>query len=61
MIVFRLVAILLMIAIGVSLGLYLITRQRRFLTIAWRIFQASAVFVVIFGVLFVVERLLLFA
>lgn len=61
MMVFRLVAILLMIAIGVSLGLYLITRQRRFLTIAWRIFQAGIVFVVIFGVLFVVERLLLVA
>jgi uncharacterized membrane protein SpoIIM required for sporulation len=61
MMVFRLVAILLLIAIGVSLGLYLITRQRRFLTIAWRIFQAGVVFVVIFGVLFVVERLLLVA
>lgn len=61
MIVFRLVAILLVIAIGVSLGLYLITRQRRFLTIAWRIFQAGAVFAVIFALLFVVERLLLVA
>ena len=61
MIVFRLIAILFLVAIGVSLGLYLITRQRRFLTLARRIVQAGVVFAVLFGVFYVVERLLLIA
>lgn len=61
MIVFRLVGILFLIALGASLVLYLITRQRRFLTFAWRIFQAGVVFAVIFAVLFLAERLLLIA
>jgi len=57
--VLRLVGILVAIAILGALALYLFTRNRRFLTIAWRIFQFAFVFLLVFMALYVLERLVL--
>ena len=59
MLVLRLVGILVLIAIAGSIGLYLFTRNRRFLTIAWRIFQFAYIFLLVFLALYVLERLVL--
>jgi hypothetical protein len=61
MVVLRLVGILVLIAIGASLVLYLFTRNRRYLGIAWRIFQLAVVFLMVFMALYVLERLVLIA
>jgi O-antigen/teichoic acid export membrane protein len=57
--VLRLVGILVLIAIVGSVALYLFTRNRRFLTIAWRIFQFAFIFLLVFMALYVLERLVL--
>jgi hypothetical protein len=59
MLVLRLVGILVLVAIVGSLALYLFTRNRRYLTFAWRIFQFAFVSLVIFMALYVLERLVL--
>lgn len=59
MVVLRLVGILVAIAILGALALYLFTRNRRFLTIAWRIFQFAFIFLLVFMALYVLERLVL--
>ncbi|HSR06033.1 MAG TPA: hypothetical protein VLM42_02680 [Bryobacteraceae bacterium] len=59
MIVLRLIGILVLITIGTSLAMYLFTRNRRYIQFAWRVFQLAVVFVMVFMVLFVVERLVL--
>lgn len=59
MIVLRLIGILVLITIGASLAMYLITRNRRYIDFAWRVFQLAVVFIIVFMVLFVVERLVL--
>jgi hypothetical protein len=61
LVVFRLILILLLLAIGLALVLYLFTRNRRFLTAAWRIFQFGVVLVIVFLALFVLERLVMYA
>jgi hypothetical protein len=57
--VLRLIGILVLIAIVGSIALYLFTRNRRYLTIAWRVFQFAFVFLLVFLALFVLERLVL--
>lgn len=59
MIVLRLVGILALISIGASLVVYLLTRNRRYLTIAWRVFQFALVFALVLGAFYLVERLIL--
>ena len=59
MVVLRLVGVLVLIGICGSLALYLITRNRRYLTIAWRVFQFGFVFLLVVMALFVLERLVL--
>ena len=59
MLILRLVGALVVIAIAGSLVLYLFTRNRRFLTIAWRIFQFAFIFLLVFMALYVLERLVL--
>ena len=59
MLVLRLVGILVLIAIAGSIALYLFTRNRKFLTIAWRVFQFAFIFLLVFMALFVLERLVL--
>jgi hypothetical protein len=59
MIVLRLVGLLVLITIAASLTLYLFTRNRRYLTFAWRVFQFAFVFLLVFLALYVLERLVL--
>lgn len=59
MLVLRLVGVLVLIAILGSLALYLFTRNRRYLTVAWRVFQFAFVFLLVFMALYVLERLVL--
>ena len=59
MLVLRLIGILALIAIIGSIALYFFTRNRRYLTVAWRVFQFAFVFVLIFMALYVLERLVL--
>ena len=61
MVIFRLIGILSLLAIGLALVLYLFTRNRRFLTIAWRIFQFAVILLLVFMGLFVLERLVMYA
>ncbi len=61
MVVLRLVGILALISIGAALILYVVTRNRRYLTFGWRVFQFALVFLLVFAALYLVERLLLVA
>lgn len=47
---------LFLVGLGVA---YLVTRNRRYLAIAWRTVQAVVVLLVAFGLLYVFERVLL--
>ena len=60
MVVFRLICILALLAIGLALVLYVFTRKRHFLTAAWRIFQFAVVLLIVFLSLFVLERLIMY-
>jgi hypothetical protein len=57
--VLRLIGLLVLITIVGSLALYLFTRNRRYLTFAWRIFQFAFVFLLVFLALYLLERLVL--
>ena len=59
MVVLRLIGILVLIAIAGSIALFLFTRNRRYLTFAWRVFQFAFVFLLVFLALYVLERLVL--
>jgi hypothetical protein len=59
MVVLRLIGILALIAIAGSIALYLFTRNRRYLTFAWRVFQFAFVFLLVFLALYALERLVL--
>ena len=53
-----LIAALFLLGMGVA---YLVTRNRRYLTIAWRTLQAVVLLLVAFGLLYLFERVLLMA
>jgi len=57
--VLRLVGILVLISIVGAIALYLFTRNRRYLTFAWRVFQFAFVFLLVFLALYLLERLVL--
>ncbi|HEX9673706.1 MAG TPA: hypothetical protein VGA12_09755 [Burkholderiales bacterium] len=59
MLVLRLVGVLVLIGIVGAIALYLFTRNRRYLTFAWRVFQFAFVFVLLFLTLYLLERLVL--
>lgn len=59
MVVLRLVGILALITVGAAVALYLFTRNRRYLTFAWRAFQFAVIFVMVLMALYVLERLVL--
>lgn len=59
MLVLRIVGILVFITILGSLAFYLFTRNRRYLTFAWRVFQFAFIFLLVFMTLYVLERLVL--
>jgi hypothetical protein len=57
--VLRIAGILVLITILGSLAFYLFTRNRRYLTFAWRVLQFAFVFLLVFMALYVLERLVL--
>jgi len=59
MLVLRLVGILVLIALVGAVGLYVFTRNRRYLTFARRVLQFAFVFLLVFLTLYVLERLVL--
>ena len=59
MVVLRLIGIVVLITLVGSLALYVLTRNRRYLTWAWRVFQFAFVFLLVLMVLYVLERLVL--
>lgn len=59
MLVLRLVGLLVLIAVVGAIALYLFTRNRRFLTFAWRAFQFGLIFLLVFVTLYALERLVL--
>ena len=59
MVVLRLVGVLVLIAAGACLALFLITRNRRYLTYARRVLQFAFIFLAAFLVLYVLERVVL--
>ena len=59
MLVLRLIGILALIAIIGSIALYFFTRSRRYLTIAWRVFQFAFFFLLVFLTFYLLERLVL--
>ena len=56
MLVLRLIGLLVLITIAGSMALYLFTRNRRYLTVAWRVFQFAFVFLLVFMALYVASR-----
>jgi hypothetical protein len=59
MLVVRIAAVLALLTIGVCLGLYVFTRDARFLRIAARLFRFSVMFAMLVAALYVLERLIL--
>ena len=58
MLIARVVAILGLIAVGGCLAMAVLTRDRRYLRAAFRVFQFALVFLAVFLVLYLLERLL---
>ena len=52
----RLLAVILVVAIGAGLLIYAITGQRKYLALAWRLFQCGIVFALIVFALMIIER-----
>ena len=59
MIVLRFVAVLTLLAVALAFGLFFYTRDRRYLTWAWRTVQFAFVVAIVAMVLYVLERLVL--
>jgi hypothetical protein len=59
MVVVRLLGLLVLLTIAGSIAMYLFTRNRRYLTFAWRVFQFAFVFLLVFMAFYVLERLVL--
>ncbi len=59
MLVLRVVGFLLLITIGASLMTYLLTKNRRYLTLAWQVLKYGMVMAVIVLVFLLFERLVL--
>lgn len=59
MLILRLIGIFALIAIGVSLALYVVRREQRYLRFAWRVFLGTLGFVALLMVFYAAERLLM--
>jgi hypothetical protein len=59
MLILRLLLILSALAIILSGGMYVFTRNRRYLGLAWQIVRFTVFALLIFGALFVLERYVL--
>lgn len=59
MLVLRLLLILAALIIVLSGGMYLFTRQQRYLRFAWQVVRFGVLMLLVFGVLFLLERYVL--
>jgi len=59
--ILRLILILLAILIALAGGMYGFTRNRRYLNFAWKTVRFTVLLVLLFGLLFVLERYVLIA
>lgn len=57
MLILRILGALLVIAIGVSLTIYLMTKDRRWLRFSWQILKFGLIMILIFIALLALERL----
>ena len=56
MLVLRILGALLVIAVGASAAVYLVTKDRRWLRFSWQILKFGLIILLIFLVLFALER-----
>ncbi len=61
MLVLRLIAFAVLVAIGTSLLAYAVKRDRKYLDFAFRLLKYALLLLAIFGLFYVVERVLLVA
>ncbi len=59
MLALRLLLMLLALIIALSGGMYLFTRQQRYLRFAWQVVRFGVIMLLVFGVLFLLERYVL--
>jgi cytochrome bd-type quinol oxidase subunit 1 len=59
MVIIRLIALLALVGLAICLGLYVFTRDRRYLRYAGRIIRFAIVVGVVFSAVFLLERLIL--
>lgn len=59
LIALRIAIVLVVLSIGVALILYVITRKRRYLSIAWTIFWSTVLLLLALAAMMVFERLVL--
>ena len=59
MLILRLFLILVTLLLVLSGGMYVFTRDRRYLKFAWQILRFTALLLLVFAVLFVLERYVL--
>jgi hypothetical protein len=59
MLVLRILGALLIIVFGVSAAAYLVTRDRRWLRLSWKIVRVGVIIVLIILFLFILERLVI--
>lgn len=59
MLILRLALILITLLLVVSLGMYIFTGQRRYRDFAWQTVRFTALLVLVFALLFVLERYVL--
>lgn len=59
MLIIRVFGLLALLAIGVSLALYVWSRDRKYLNLAWRVFWASLALALVVAAIYAGERLLL--
>ncbi len=55
----RLLAVILVVAIGAGLLIYVVTGDRRYLALAWRLFRYGIIFALIVFGLMIIERVAL--
>lgn len=58
MLVLRLIAVLVLIGVPASLGLYAVTRERRYLRFAWRFFLVALALALLVMAFYAAERAL---
>jgi len=61
MLILRLILVVVTLMLVVSGGMYVLTRNRRYLKFAWQTVRFTLLLLVVFGLLFVLERYVLVA